>query len=97
MVDTSKLDSAASKIKSLAGDYEAEYKKLFSVVQKMKSSWDGKDNVAYTTQIEGFRNDFEKMKSLMDDYANFLTKIANTYRETQESIASRAKTLSQGS
>ena len=51
MVDTSKLDSAASKIKSLAGDYEAEYKKLFSVVQKMKSSWDGKDNVAYTTQI----------------------------------------------
>ena len=97
MVDTSKLDSAASKIKSLDGDYEAEYKKLFSVVQKMKSSWDGKDNVAYTTQIEGFRNYFEKMKSLMDDYANFLTKSANTYRETQESIASRAKTLSQGS
>ena len=96
-VETERLDQVAGQVEGYADDYLKAYNELFTIVKDMKEAWDGKDNVAYTTQIEGFRNDFEKMKSLMDDYANFLTKSANTYRETQESIASRAKTLSQGS
>lgn len=53
--------------------------------------------MAFTNQIEGFRNDFQKMERLMRDYAAYLRKVAESYRTTQDNVAAKAKTLSQGS
>ena len=39
------------------------------------------------------RNNTPKMKQLMDDYSEFLSNTAATYRTTQEEIAAKAKTL----
>lgn len=97
IVETSQLDSTAGRVEQLAGTYESEYNALFGVVADMKSAWDGEDNVAFTTQIEGFRDDFQRMTKLMREYAAYLRKAAQTYRETQKDIAAQAKTLSQGS
>ena len=52
------LTSAASTIDNLAADYEKLYTDLFSEVGALQSSWQGKDNAAFTNQIEGFRPDF---------------------------------------
>lgn len=97
VVETSQLDSTAGRVEELAGTYEREYTALFGVVADMKSAWDGEDNVAFTNQIEGFRDDFQRMAKLMRDYASYLRKAAQTYRDTQDNIAAQAKTLSQGS
>lgn len=97
VVETSQLDSAAGRVEDLANTYKTNYTGLFSTVQALQSSWSGTDNIAFTNQIEGFRDDFQRMEQLMRDYAAYLRKTATTYRDTQNSIAQSAKSLSQGS
>ena len=97
VVETSQLDSAAGRVEDLANTYNTNYNALFSTVQALQSSWSGTDNTAFTNQIEGSRDDFQRMEKLMRDYAAYLRKSAATYRDTQNSIAQSAKTLSQGS
>lgn len=87
------LKSAASKINSMAEDYQAQYDALYREVDAMVAAWDGKDKVAYTTQIAGFKDDFKKMKDLMTAYAKFLTDAADTYEKTQGEIEAAAKKM----
>lgn len=61
IVETAQLDAASAKVGELAGIYKGEYEKLYKLVEELQASWAGADNTAYTTQIEGFRDDFEKM------------------------------------
>ena len=97
IVETSQLDSVARQVEELANTYQSNYNELFRIVQDLQNAWGGTDNMAFTDQIEGFRDDFQRMEALMRDYAAYLRKSATTYRDTQNSIAQSAKNLSQGS
>ena len=59
----------------------------------MKAAWDGADNVAFTTRIEGFKDDFQLMYKLMIDYSNFLRQSSKSYSATQDNIISQASKL----
>ena len=61
MVDPTRLEAVGSKIEEQTADYSKMYQQLFTEVQAMKKAWQGADNIAYTTQIEGFREDLEKI------------------------------------
>ncbi|MBI0578052.1 MULTISPECIES: WXG100 family type VII secretion target [Bacillaceae] len=93
MVDPAKLEDAANKIDQQSAEYERLYKALFQEVDGMQAAWQGQDNVAYTTQIKGFTDDFQKMTQLMRQYSDFLKVSAKTYRNTQQDIISGAKRL----
>lgn len=97
IVETTQLDSVATQVEGCADTYKSNYISLFNTVQEMQNAWSGTDNTAFTNQIEGFRDDFQRMEQLMRDYAAYLRKAAAAYRETQANVASAAKTLSQGS
>ncbi len=92
-VTPEQLEAAAKKIESLAADYKTQYEQLYSETNAMASTWSGKDNVAFTNQIAGFKDDFTKMYSLMRDYADFLVKSAKAYRDTQDTVVSEARKL----
>lgn len=87
------LESTAGKIEGLAAEYKSQYEALYGKTNAMASSWSGKDNVAYTEQIAGFKDDFQKMHQLMLDYATFLRQSAKSYRTTQENVVNEAKKL----
>lgn len=87
------LETTASKIEGLAREYKTQYDSLYSTTDAMASTWNGKDNVAFVDQIAGFKDDFEKMKSLMDQYADFLRKSAKAYRDTQDTVVAEAQKL----
>lgn len=93
IVETSQLDAASQKVEGLADKYLSEYTSLYSLISEMQSAWAGADNTAYTTQIEGFKDDFQKMEALMRDYATFLKNTAAKYRSTQSDIKSKAQQL----
>lgn len=93
MVDPAKLESAAQKMDAQTADYERQYNQLFSEVDGMGAAWQGADNMAFVTQIKGFMDDFQKMKTLMQQYSEFLKNSAKIYRGTQEDIINQAKTL----
>lgn len=92
-VTPEQLRNAASSIKSLATDYKTQYDQLYKETNAMATSWSGKDNVAYTTQIDGFKDDFARMYELMNSYAEFLTKTAQAYEDTQNAVVAEAKKL----
>lgn len=92
-VTPEQLESAAGRIESLAADYKTQYEALYSETNAMASTWSGKDNVAFVDQIAGFKDDFEKMQTLMLNYADFLRKSAKAYRETQDTVTSEARKL----
>ena len=93
-VTTENLVSKASEVEGKANDYLSDYNSLFADVETLTSSdWTGDDANAFKTQIEGFRDDFEKMKELMDDYASFMRKAAKNYEETQGNVISQIKSL----
>ena len=96
IVETSRLDNTADQVSRLADSYESEYGALYTTVRDLQNAWSGEDNVAFTNQIEGFRDDFQRMTRLMRDYSDYLRKAAAAYRETQDNVVSAAKTLSQG-
>ncbi len=87
------LESTAGRIDGLAADYKTQYDALYSETDAMRSTWQGKDNVAFVDQIAGFKDDFEKMHALMLNYADFLRKSAKAYRDTQDTVTSEARKL----
>ena len=92
-VTPEELIKAAGAIEGLAADYQTQYNQLYSETNAMSSAWSGKDNVAYTDQIAGFKDDFAKMHQLMLNYADFLRKSAQAYSETQENVMTQARKL----
>lgn len=92
-VTPEELNKAAKLIEDYAGDYQKQYRELYSSAEEMSSLWKGKDNTAYINQIRGFEDDFDKMHKLMNDYVNFLRTSAGAYKKTQENIAGDAAKL----
>ncbi len=92
-VTPEQLESAAGRIEGLAADYKTQYDSLYSETNAMASTWNGKDNVAFVDQIAGFKDDFQKMHTLMLNYADFLRKSAKAYRDTQDTVVSEARKL----
>ena len=92
-VTPEQLESTASRIEGLAADYKSQYDQLYSETNAMASTWNGKDNVAFVNQIDGFKDDFAKMHTLMLNYADFLRKSAKAYRDTQDTVVSEARKL----
>lgn len=93
VVEPAKLEAASTKVTEYAGDYKSTYTKLFTEVEAMSANWQGSDNIAYTSQIKGFQDDFDKMYKLMTEYADFLKKSADQYKTTQSNVESGAKKL----
>ena len=87
------LPTAAASIESMAGDYKTQYETLYKETSSMASTWSGKDNQSYISQIEGFKDDLEKMYKLMGDYAEFLRTAAKAYQDTQDAVTTEAKNL----
>lgn len=92
-VTPEQLESAAGRIEGLAADYKSQYDALYNETNAMASTWNGKDNTAFVDQIAGFKDDFEKMHTLMLNYADFLRKSAKAYRDTQDSVVTEARKL----
>ena len=92
-VTPEELDRAAKRIEELAGEYESEYTNFYTTTGSLRDSWQGKDNVAFLDQIDGFKDDFDKMHDLMLDYASFLRNSAKAYRETQDDVEKQARKL----
>lgn len=87
------LETAATNIENAAKDYESLYNSLYGKTDALASTWQGEDNKAFVNRIADFKPDLQKMKQLMDSYADFLRKAAKSYRDTQDAVTSQARGL----
>lgn len=93
MIDPAKVKTTAKKIEAEANEYKSLFTQMFSEVEALSSAWQGADNIAYTSKITSYKGDFEKMKLLMDRYAEHLTKSAANFERVQSEIRSKASML----
>lgn len=92
-VDPAKLENGSIHIEQQSMSYDKSYARLYQAIEAMRAGWQGKDNQAFTTEIESFRKDFQQMSLLMKEYASFLKASARLYRETQDERATQARHL----
>lgn len=90
-VTTESLKNASKEVNALANEYEREWRQLYITVDALEAAWSGVDNKAFTEQIKGFRDDFQRMTQLMKDYADYLEHAGSTYYNTQDDIKNNAK------
>ena len=92
-VELTALTGTANAIEAQAREYQQLYTQLYQAVDSMQSAWQGKDNVAFTTQIKGFKDDFDRMKQLLLDFAE-LIKYANTeYKNALSDSTAAARSI----
>lgn len=93
-VTTENLTRKAGEVEGKAGEYMTHYQGLLSDVGTLTTSdWKGDDANAFREQVEGFREDFERMKELMDEYAGFLRTAATNYETTQGNVIGTIRSL----
>ncbi len=93
VVQPKELEKAAANIESMAADYESYYTSLYGEVDSMAAVYQGADSDAFINQIKGFQDDFQNMKTLMMQYAEFLRNAAKLYTETQQDRVTQAQQL----
>lgn len=93
-VTTEDLRNAASTVDNLAIEYDKEYAALFQDVETLTSTdYTGEDASAFRSQVEGFRDDFNKMKQLMNEYADYLRQAASSYEDAQANVKNTIASL----
>jgi len=92
-VDPARLQTAATTMDQQISDYERDYNKLYSEVDAMGAAWQGTDNQAFVTQIDGFQQSFKAMVTLMRDYSEFLKSASKFYTQSQSDTVNGAKRL----
>lgn len=92
-VSEEKLEGASVKIEEYVADYKKTYNQLFAEINAMSANWQGPDNLAYTSQIEGFKDDFENMANLMSQYAAGIKQVAANYKAQKNAVIEGARKL----
>lgn len=92
IVNTDALVTIAASMRRTADEYEAEYRRLLDMVLTM-SQWQGKDSDAFKRSVASFTNDFKKLKSEMDNYADFTRAAARAYEKTENEAVNIAKNI----
>lgn len=96
IVDPEQLEAIASRVESQNSDYKRIYQKLYAEVEKMNSSWSGKDNAEFTSRIKSYESDLRQISLVLNQYSDFLRASARAYRETQDEIFNNASRLKTG-
>lgn len=88
------LRAQAAKVDQEADNYYREYKGLLTDVGTLTTSdWKGEDATEFQNKVNNFEPDFNKMKQLMNEYAEFLRKAADNYQNTQTNVKNTIKSL----
>ena len=94
-VEIDMLESTERTMQEQSDYYRQLYGQMYEMVDEMSQFWSGKEQVAFSKQIHGFEDDFEKMHQLLNEYCSFLRKSALAYRSCQDEAESSATRLVQ--
>ncbi|WP_261304023.1 WXG100 family type VII secretion target [Paenibacillus andongensis] len=96
-VETTDLRNSAKLIEDKTGKYVQEYSKIYNdVIANLKVNWQGQSSEAFNRQIEGYRNDFDELATVLKSYSDFLVKTADKIEKTEDALKNAASNLNSG-
>lgn len=93
MVSPEYLRRTSSIICQEAEAYKKDYDEMYREVDALAGSWQGADNQAFVSQIQGFLPELNQMYQLMLQYSNFLNQSAQVYEQVQNETIAYARRL----
>lgn len=69
-----------------SSEYNAEIKKIYSIVEDLRTTWTGSAAQRFTDNIESFRADYEKFGQLINDFGELLVAIGKDYKNLEENL-----------
>lgn len=96
VVDTAKLDKAASAIDTYINNHKKKMKYIDNEVSSLCASWSGKDYTQFYKewhQINAKDSVSGKMITALNNYADFLRFSENEYRSAQSKAVNRSNSL----
>ena len=69
-----------------ASDYQAQIKKIYSIVGDLKATWTGSAAQRFTDDIESFRTDYENFGKLINDFGELLVAIGKDYENLEKNL-----------
>lgn len=91
-VHPSVIVSSANTMETAIAEYETIYKNLISTVETTLK-WEGIDAKSYITQVQGFKDDFQSMVSILKQYVELLKECSSTYVEVQDYLYQMGRQL----
>ncbi len=93
LVEMTKVLNTAQKIEEAKEEYQRLYNEIYQKIDTLANSWQGQDNLRFTTRIKSYEEDFRRIAIIMSQYSDFLRNSARAYQNTQDEIANMADRL----
>lgn len=85
-MDPEQAISNGNQIIQTASTFNSEVKKIYSIVDDLKTAWTGSSASRYTEKIESYRQDYEKFGQLINDFGELLLAIGKDYKSLEENL-----------
>lgn len=93
-VTTEKLKTSAGEIKDKTARYNAEYTKLYTELQSLKSAqWQGIASDAFNAKLDSYKSTFEQLETVLKTFAEGLETRAKNYEDTENAVKDAADSL----
>lgn len=92
-VDDQALDTAATELDTISGNYTRISGQLMDKAQTMGAAWDSADNLAFVEQISGFCEDMQAMAAKLKNASQTLAQQSKNYQKHREDNIAQVKKL----
>lgn len=90
VINKSDIINYGSQIVDYSSEFKDEIKKFSALIESINTVWDGADALKYiNTMKEKYIVGLEEMKSVLDEYGNYLKKVPETYSAVDEVFSSK--------
>ena len=92
-VTPEKLMSTADEFQTTGGQVRSLTQEMISIVDSLKSSWEGEAATAYSTKFHQLEDDMEKMHRMIDEHVKDLNEMANQYKTAESANVDTSSAL----
>lgn len=90
VISKSDITNYGSQIVDYSSEFKDEIKKFSALIESINTVWDGADALKYiNTMKEKYIVGLEEIKSVLDEYGNYLKKVPETYSAVDEVFSSK--------
>lgn len=84
--DPGKLITDGGSLSEAAGQFGAEVKKIYGVIDDLKNSWVGESSSRFTSNVESFRADFEKFAEVIGQFGELVSAVGTDYQKLESEL-----------
>lgn len=90
VINKSDITNYGNQIVDYSSEFKAEIKKFNALIESINTVWDGADALKYINVMkEKYIIGLEEIKSVLDEYGNYLKKVPETYSVVDEVFSSK--------